>query len=111
MVFHRARLKTTSIDISINGSELKRVKCFKYLGLIVDQKLKWIDHIAHVKLKIAQGLGIINKAKPFFYRKSVSRTYTTLLYTHISLIVWKFGVTQLHLISYHYVYIKIKSLE
>ena len=23
MVFHRARLKTTSIDISINGSELK----------------------------------------------------------------------------------------
>ena len=69
MVFHRARLKTTSIDISINGSELKRVKCFKYLGLIIDQKLKWIDHIAHVKLKIAQGLGIINKAKPFFIEK------------------------------------------
>ena len=36
MGFHRARLKTTSIDIGINGSELKRVKCFKYLGLIVD---------------------------------------------------------------------------
>ena len=38
----------------------------KYLGLMVDQKLKWIDHIAHVKHKVAHGLGIINKAKPFF---------------------------------------------
>ena len=37
------------IDIRINGSELKRVKCFKYLGLMVDQKLRWVDHIAHVK--------------------------------------------------------------
>ena len=67
MVFHCARLKTTSIDISSNGSELKIVKCFKYLGLIIDQKLKWIDDIAHVKLRIAQELGIINKAKHFFF--------------------------------------------
>ena len=29
-----------------------------------DQKLKWIDQIAHVKPKVAHGLGIINKAKP-----------------------------------------------
>ena len=51
MVFHRARLKTTSIDIRITGSELKRVNYVNYLSLIVDQKLKWIDHMAHVKLK------------------------------------------------------------
>ena len=99
--------QSINIDIRINGSELKRVKCFKYHGLIVDQKLKWIDHIAHVKHKIAQRLGIINKAKPFFNQKHVSRTYTTLLYTHISLIVWKFGVL---LISYYKVYLKIKWL-
>ena len=44
----------TNIDIGINGSKLQRVKCFKILGVLVDQKLKWIDHIAHVKLKVAQ---------------------------------------------------------
>ena len=62
MVFHRARIKLTNIDIYINGSKLQRVKCVKYLGLMVDQKLKWIDHITHVKHKVAHGLGIINKA-------------------------------------------------
>ena len=36
---------------------------------MVDQKLTWIDHIAHVKHKIAHGLGIINKAKPFSPKK------------------------------------------
>ena len=36
---------------------------------MVDQKLKWIDYIAHVKHKVAHGLGIINKAKPFLTEK------------------------------------------
>ena len=59
MVFHFARLKLTSVDIDINGP-----KWFEYLGLMVEQKLKWIDHIAHVKLKVAHVLGIITNAKP-----------------------------------------------
>ena len=52
-----------------NGSTLQRVKCFKYLGLMVDQKLKWIDHIAHLKHKAAHVLVIINEAKPFLTNK------------------------------------------
>ena len=109
MVFHRARIKLTNIDIGINGSKLQRVKCVKYLGLMVDQKLKWIDHIAHVKHKVAHGLGIINKAKPFLIKKA-SGTCTIRLYTHISLIVWKFGVMQQLLICYLCVFFKIKWL-
>ena len=69
MVFHRTRIKLTTIDIGTNGSKLQRVKCVQYLGLMVDQKLKWIDHIAQVKHKVAHGLGIINKAKPFLQKK------------------------------------------
>ena len=75
MVFHRVRIKLTNIDIGINGSNL---------GLMVDQKLKWIDDIAHVKHKVAHGFGIINKAKPFSTNKN-SGTCTIHLCTHISL--------------------------
>ena len=105
MVFHRARIKLTNIDIVINGSKLQSVKCVNYLGLMVDQKLIWIDHIAHVKHKVAQGLGIINKAKPFLTKKA-SGTCTIHLYTHISHLVWKFGVMQQLLICYLCVYFK-----
>ena len=66
---------------------------------MVDKKFNWID----------QGLGIINKAKPFI-EKNASGIDTTLLYTHMSLIVWKFRATRQLLISYHYVYFKINWL-
>ena len=55
MVFYRARIKLTNNDIGINGSKLQRLKYVKYLGLMIDQKLKWIDHIAHVKHKVVHG--------------------------------------------------------
>ena len=64
---------------------------FKYLGLIVDQKLKWIDHIAHVKLKIAQGLGIINKAKPFLSKKCLKNIYYSFIYPYFTYCVEVWG--------------------
>ena len=92
MVFHRVRLKTINIDISINGSELERVKCFKYLDLMVDQKkLKWISHIAHMKLKIAHGLGIINKAKPFLSKKCLKNLYYSCIYPYFTYCVEVWG--------------------
>ena len=84
MVLHSARIKTTSIDISINGSKLKRGRCFKYLGLIVDQKLKWIDQIAHVKLKIAQGLVIFNKIKPFLSKICPMNLYYSFIHPYFT---------------------------
>ena len=59
-----------------------RVKCVKYLSLMVDQKLKWIDHIAHVKHKVAHGLGIINKAKHFVNQKK-PQELVLFVYIHI----------------------------
>ena len=63
---------------------LQRVKCVKYLGLMVDQKLKWIDHIAHAKHKVAHGLGITNKAKPFLTRKSLRNLYYSFIYPYFT---------------------------
>ena len=91
MVFHRARIKLTNIDIDINGSKLQRVKCVKYLGLMVDQKLKWIDHITHVKHKVAHGLGIINKAKPFLTKKGLRNLYYSFIYPYFTYCVEVWG--------------------
>ena len=91
MVFHRARIKLTNIDIDINGSKLQRVKCVKYLGLMVDQKLKWIDHIAHVKHKVAHGLGIINKAKPFKTNMGLRNLYYSFIYPYFTYCVEVWG--------------------
>ena len=51
---------------------------------MVDQKLKWIDHIAHVKHKVAHGLGIINKAKPILAKIGLRNLYYSFIYPYFT---------------------------
>ena len=49
--------------IIMDGNILTKVNSAKYLGVIIDHRLNWIDHIAYVKNKISKGIGIIYKAR------------------------------------------------
>ena len=40
--------ESTPYLISVDGSYIRRVKQVKYLGLIVDDKLKWEEHIEYI---------------------------------------------------------------
>ena len=60
----------------MNGSLLNRANQVKYLGIIIDHKLNWIQHITYVKNKIAYGVGIMYKARRFYNKaQSVSHLY------------------------------------
>ena len=37
---------------------LNRANQVKYLGIIIDHKLNWVQHITYIKNKIAKGIGI-----------------------------------------------------
>ena len=39
------RLKSCSVSIGINGSDLERIDSFKYLGITINQNMTWSDHI------------------------------------------------------------------
>ena len=45
MIFHRSRIKPNVI----NKVELTQVNSAKYLRVIIDHKLNWIEHISYVK--------------------------------------------------------------
>ena len=66
MIFHRSRIKSNSTcigSIILDSSKLLKVDYIKYLGVIIDHKLNWIEHIAYVKNKISKGIGILYKAR------------------------------------------------
>ena len=68
MIFHRARLKNTDqriMDVIMDHSTPTKVVSFKYLGVIVDHKLNWIDHITNVKNEISKGVEIMYKARRY----------------------------------------------
>ena len=67
----------------INGTQLQEVSSTKYLELIIDNKLKWIDHIAHIKKKISRGIGIITRVRPFVNKKCLSNLYHAFIYPYL----------------------------
>ena len=69
MVFHRGKRKLGVNNPSLNNIALKRVNYSKFLGVIIDDGLKWTNHISYIKNKIAKGFGIILRARRFFNRK------------------------------------------
>ena len=49
--------------IHINGTSILEVGYAKFLGVIIDNKLNWLEHIKCISRKIAKGTGIITKAR------------------------------------------------
>ena len=63
------------IAIRVNGRLLKRVKRIKYLGSVVDENLKWDDHINYISVKIRRNIGILKRM-----RLTVPMEFLVLLY-------------------------------
>ena len=51
------------ICINIGGSLLGRSQSFKYLGVTIDENLKWSTHIKNVENTVARNIGIIGRSQ------------------------------------------------
>ena len=58
------------LNIQSQAGEIKTVYKAKYLEIIIDNRLKFHEHIKILEAKIAQSLGILNKLK-FFLPSSI----------------------------------------
>ena len=83
LLFHRARIKDYDLCIAIDGSTLNRSSNIKYLGVIIDHKLTWCEHISHVKKKVSKGIGILYKARQFLDKKSLHNLYYSYIYPYL----------------------------
>ena len=52
MVFHRGKTKSDSCSPVLNNVSLEMVQCTKFLGIIIDDGLKWTNHISYIKIKL-----------------------------------------------------------
>ena len=99
MVFHRAKLKLDKrAVIKVNGVSLQSTNSFKYLGVIIDHKLNWTQHIAHVKNKVSKGIGIMYRARNYLTKNSLKSLYFSYIYPYLIYCVEIWGISpQTHL--------------
>ncbi len=55
--------KCEEFNIIINGDALKRAECVKFLGVYIDSKLSWSEHINYISKKVARSTGVLSKLK------------------------------------------------
>ena len=94
IIFHRARLKiddTLLNSIYMNGSVINCTMSLKYLGVILDSKMSWIQHIAYVKNKISKGIGIMYKARRYLNKKSLVNLYHSYVYPYLIYCIESWG--------------------
>jgi hypothetical protein len=95
MIFSKKPCFTDRI-ISVNNSIISRVKQFKYLGVIFDEKLNFKSHAELVEAKVCVAIGGIKKLKRFYNTKVLALLINTyiLSITDYCLPIWGWAVTK-----------------
>ena len=76
-------VRKTSKCVSHNGEIIDRVHTFKFLGVIIDDKWRWTDHVLYIKKKLSKGIGIICKAKRVLSSDTLLTLYNCFIYPYI----------------------------
>ena len=91
MIFRPKNKNDTNIHIAINGAKINQVYKAKFLGVVIDDKLNWSDHIKYVVQKISKGIGIIIKARKYFNQDTLLSLYNTMVLPFISYCIHVWG--------------------
>jgi len=76
--------------LKLEGKIIERKSSVKFLGIIIDEKVTWGEHIAKVRKKLSSSLFAIRRAKHALTPKHLKILYYSLFYPHIDygIILW-----------------------
>ena len=81
---------SSTIPILINDIPIPKVDSFQYLGVILNNKLTFFDHIRNVAKKVSRSISIISKLKHYATTSNLYKLYYAILHPHLlcGIIVW-----------------------
>ena len=79
--------------LSINGQNIHRTAEAKYLGVYLDEKLKWDSHIQHLCKKLSQYCGLFCHLRHNITQELLLLLYHSLVYPHLLYGILTWGST------------------
>ena len=80
-------------SIKLCNTLLPQVKNCKYLGVFLDEKMSWKEHVQKVCKRIRPIIGIISKIKYFIPNNLLKTLYYSLIHPHIMCCIESWGST------------------
>ena len=79
-----------NIQLILDNQNIVKVKETNFLGVILDENLKWKSEISHAANKVAKSMGIISRCSFFLPKTSPRMLYFSLIYPYLYYcnIVW-----------------------
>ena len=83
VIFSRKLNKPVHPNLTFNNSQVSQTESQKHLGLILDNKLNFNEHLKGVLDKISKTMGLIRKFQPILPRFSLLTIYKTFVRPHL----------------------------
>ena len=74
----------SAVNLTLNETNLQQVNSCRYLGIIVDDELKWKPHIDVVTQKLKKVIGICYKVRYKLPEWCLCNIYFAFVYTYIT---------------------------
>lgn len=75
------------MEIVIGGEKIGRVQNTKYLGLILDEKLRWHHHLEYIKSKIIPMVGALYRCRKYLNTTTLTQIYNAFFLSHFRYLI------------------------
>lgn len=79
---------TSAPNITFGPHSISPCSFSSFLGILLDCNLKYQRHIAHIKKKLAYGIRVLVKTRPYFSRSTLLSLYHSFVHSHFT-----YGIT------------------
>ena len=80
------------IEVKLNGVPIEKSSCERFLGVLVDDSLSWVNHIKCLASKISRNSGIIYKLKGIVSEAVLMTLYYSFVQSHLNYCSSRYGV-------------------
>ena len=96
ILIFRAERKIISkkLNFRISGQKIKVSKEVKYLGIILEEHLKWKKHLQTIQQKLSRANGMLSKIRHYVSKEAIRMIYFALFHSHLAYGCQIWGQTQ-----------------
>ena len=93
--WHNSNTNTEELNLKLNQTSIPLVSNTKFLGVIIDNKLNWTEHINNTISKISVNKNLIGRARNLLSTQATKCIYYAHIYSHLAYAntVWGNSVT------------------
>ena len=90
MLITNKHVSTESFVINVNSNRIERTLTYKYLGVIVDEKLTWKEHCKQLCCTISKYVGVMYKVKHYVNNQALRMLHHSLINSRVQygIIAW-----------------------